>query len=125
MNNTKLKTPIIFMSVFIFSIFTYVSIINIFPNKESDSYLSTENSLVNASIENTKYQKGNLIVTTTGEAVKGCVKSTKTTPDINSNCWIKINNYQFSTSILKNKTYYIWLMDNNGLISNIYEYHSK
>ena len=125
MNDIKFKTPIIFMSVFIFSLFTYVSIINIFPNKASDSYLSTENNLINANIENMNYQKGKLVVKITGDAVRGCIKSTKTIPDSNSNCWIKINNYQFSTSILKNKTYYIWLMDNNGLISNIYEYHSK
>ena len=125
MNNTKLKTPIIFMSVFIFSIFTYVSVINIFPNKSSDSYLSTENSPINASIKDTNYQKGKLIVTITGEAVKGCVKSTKTTPDSNSNCWIKIDNYKFSASVLKNKTYYIWLMDESGLTGNKYDYHSK
>lgn len=125
MNNTKTKTPIIFMSIFIFSIFTYVSIINIFPNKSSDSYFSTENDQINAKIENTNYKKGKLIVTVSGNPRKGCIKSTKTPPDNNSTCWIEINNYQFSTSILKNKTYYIWLMDDNGLISNIYEYHSK
>ena len=124
MNNTKVKTPIIFMSVFIFSIFTYASIINIFPNKSSDSYLSTENSQINASIKSTNYHKGKLIVTITGEAVKGCVKSTKTTPATDAACWIKIDNYQFSTSILKNKSYYIWLMDDNGLIGNKYDYHS-
>ena len=113
------------MGVFIFSIFTYASIINIFPNTSSDSYLSSENSLVSASVKSTEYNRGKLVVTITGEAEKGCVKSTKTTPDSNSNCWIKINNYQFSTSVLKNKTYYIWLMDENGLISNKYDYHSK
>ena len=65
MNSTKLKTPIIFMGVFVFTIFTYVSIINIFPNKSSDSYLSTENSPINASVEKTNYQKGKLTVTVT------------------------------------------------------------
>jgi len=93
---TKLKTPIIFMSVFIFSVFTYASIINIFPNKSSDSYLSTENSSINASIKTTNYRKGKLIVTITGEASKGCIKTTKTTPDSNSNCWVEIDNYQFT-----------------------------
>ena len=125
MNDIKFNTPIIFMSVFIFSLFTYVSIINIFPNKASDSYLSTENNLINANIENMNYQKGKLVVTITGDAVRGCIKSTKTIPDSNSNCRIEIVNYQFSTSVLKNKTYYIWLMDANGLISNKYDYHSK
>lgn len=98
---------------------------NVFPNKSSDSYLSTKNSLINASIENTSYQKGKLIVTITGEAIKGCIKTTKTIPDNNSACWVKINNHKFSVSVLKNKTYYIWLMDENGLISNKYDYHSK
>lgn len=125
MNNNKLTTPIIFMSVFIFFIFTYISIVNIFPNKSSDSYFSTENSQINASIKSTTYEKGKLIVTVTGEAVKGCIKTTKTTPDNNSACWVEINNYSFSTSVLKNKSYYIWIMDNNGLISNKYEYSSK
>lgn len=125
MNNTKLTTPIIFMSVFIFSVFMYVSVINIFPNKSSDSYFTTENSQINAKIENAIYEKGKLNVTVSGEVIKGCIKSTKTIPDNNSTCWIKINNNEFSTSILKNKTYYIWIMDNNGLISNEYEFHSK
>ena len=125
MNEIKLKTPIIFMSVFIFSIFTYVSVINIFPNKSSDSYLTTENSQINASVKNTSYNKGKLTVTVAGNAVKGCIKTTKTIPDNNSACWVEINNYSFSTSVLKNKTYYIWLMDNNGLLSNKYEYNSK
>ena len=125
MNNIKFKTPIIFMSVFIFSIFTYVSIINIFPNKSSDSYLSTENGSINASVENTSYKKGKLIVTITGEAIRGCIKITKTPPSNNSACWVKIDNYKFSVSVLKNKTYYIWLMDDNGLISNRYDYSSK
>ena len=124
MNNTKLTTPIIFMGVFIFCIFTYVSVINIFINKSSDSYLSSENSPINATIKNTEYQKGKLIVTISGEAVKGCIKSTKTIPDSNSTCWKEIDNYQFSSSVLKNKTYYIWIMDKNGLISNKYDYHS-
>ena len=125
MNNTKLKTPIIFMSVFVFSIFLYVSVINIFPNNSSDSYFTSENSLIDAKIEKTSYKNGKLTVTISGNAEKGCVKSTKTVPDEKAACWIDINNYKFSTSVLKNKTYYIWLIDNNGLISNKYEYNQK
>lgn len=125
MKNTKLPTPIIFMSVFVFSIFVYVSVINIFSNNSSDSYFASENSQIDAKIENTTYKNGKLIVTVSGNAKKGCIKSTKTDPKEKAACWIDISNYEFSTSVLKNKTYYIWLMDNNGLISNKYEYDQK
>jgi len=125
MDNTKLKTPIIFMSIFIFSTFTYVSVINIFPNNSSNSYFTSENSQIDAKIETTTYKNGKLIVTTSGIAKKGCIKSTKTTPNEKNTCWIEIKDHKFSTSVLKNKTYYIWIMDNNGVVSNIYEYNKK
>lgn len=123
MKNNKITTPIIFMSVFIFSIFTYVSFTNIFSSNSSDSYFASENNKIDAKIENTIYEKGKLTVTISGNAKKGCIKSTKTDPKENSTCWVDISDYKFSTSVLKNKTYYIWLMDNNGIISNKYEYN--
>lgn len=125
MVNTKLTTPIIFMSVFVFSVFLYVSIINIIPNNSSDSYFTSENNGVDARVEKAVYEKGNLMVTISGNAKKGCIKSTKTSPNINSTCWVEINDYNFSTSVLKNKTYYIWIMDNDGVVSDKYEYNGN
>lgn len=125
MDNIKTKTPIIFMSVFVFSTFIYVSMINIFPNKSSDSYLTSETNPIDAKIETTTFKDGKLIVSITGDAKKGCIKSTKTNPNNKSTCWTNIEGNKFSTSVLKNKTYYIWLMDETGEISNRFEYNQK
>ncbi len=56
----------------------------------------------------------NLINTT-----KICLKSTKSTPDTKNICWQEIKDNQYTTSLYKDKTYYIWLMDqDNNIIQN-------
>lgn len=47
---------------------------------------------------------------------KICLKSTKSTPDTKNICWQEIKDNQYTTSLYKDKTYYIWLMDQDNNI---------
>ena len=116
------KTYVIVLGGLVLVIFAYVSFVNILPNNSSNSYLSSDEVGINASIDNIRYEQGRLIVNTLGNAKKGCIKSTRSKPESNSRCWIEVNNNSFSTSIFRYKKYYIWIMDSDGAVSNYYEY---
>ncbi len=63
----------------------------------------------------------NLINTT-----KICLKNTKSEPDFKNICWQEVSDNQYTSSLYKNKTYYIWLMDkdNNIIQSKTINTHS-
>ena len=115
------KTYIVVMGVIILIVFSYVSFINVLPNNSSNSYFSTEEKST-ASIEKAEYLNGVLVVNTSLNAKMGCIKSTKSVPKLNSKCWINVVDRKFSSSIYRYKKYYIWVIDDNGVISGTYEY---
>lgn len=121
MNNKNYNEFQIILGIFILVFFGYVSIINIIPNSSSNSYYTTDEDNINARITNIEITDNKLMIKTSGNAAKGCIKTTLSTPKEKDFCWININNNTFSTSIYKNKKYYIWLMDENGKIGNIHE----
>ena len=73
---------------------------------------------MSANIEALEISNGKLNITTSGDAIKYCVKSTRTTPTSNSICWKDIKNDNASISIFEYKKYYIWIMDTKGQISS-------
>lgn len=121
-NNNSFSAIQIVMGVFIIGVFTYVSVINILPNGSSNSYYADNSDKIDAKIVNINYINNKLVIDVSGNASNGCIKRTRSTPKENDLCWIYISNNSFSTSVYKNKKYYIWLMDDNGIISNTYEY---
>ena len=66
-----------------------------------------------------------LNITTSGDAVEYCVKSTRTTPESNNICWKKIENNTASISIYKYKKYYVWIKDTSGNISSPMSINTK
>ena len=73
---------------------------------------------MSAKIETIEIHDGKLYITTAGNPIEYCVKSTKSRPDSKSLCWNKIENNIASISIYRYKKYYIWIKDDKGNISN-------
>ena len=63
-------------------------------------------------------ENGKLIITTSGDPIEYCVKSTRTAPTDNALCWKKVENNTASVSVFKYKKYYVWIKDEVGNISN-------
>ena len=112
-------TFIITAGILIVVVFASVAIYNLMPaNIESNSYYVKVNENMSAKIEALEISNGKLNITTSGDAIKYCVKSTRTTPTSNSICWKDIKNDNASISIFEYKKYYIWIMDTKGQISS-------
>lgn len=119
MKDNNELTFIITAGILIVTIFTSVLIYNLMPkNSESNSYYVKVNEEMSAKIESLEIKNSRLNITTSGDALKYCVKSTKSTPLENSICWKNIANNKASISIYEYKKYYIWIMDAKGQISS-------
>lgn len=126
MKNNNGLTFIITTGVIILVIFVAIAVYNIIPkNSESNSYYVKVNEEMSAKIEGMEIKNNKLIITTLGDVLEYCVKSTKSTPNDNSICWKKISDNTASISVYKNKKYYIWIKDSKGLISSPMSINTK
>lgn len=119
MKNNNSTSFIVFAGVIVLCVFTVVAAINLLPrNNESNSYYVKVGDEMSAKIEALDIKNNKLNITTSGDAIEYCVKSTKSTPDSNNICWKKIENNTASISIYQYKKYYIWIKDTNNKISS-------
>lgn len=119
MKKNNLTSFIIFSGIFVLCVFTFVATYNILPNnRESNSYYAKPNDKINAKVESLNIQENKLVITTSGNASEYCAKTTKSTPKSDNLCWKKIENNRASTSIYKDKKYYVWIKDTDGNISS-------
>lgn len=123
--NNKMTTFIIVTGILVLTVFTVVLGMNLMPNNESNSYYVKVGEEMSAKIEALDIKNNKLNITTSGDAIEYCVKSTKSTPDSNNICWKKINNNTASIAVYKNKKYYIWIKDTNNKISSPMSINTK
>ena len=117
---------IVFAGIFALCVFTFVAAYNLLPNnRESNSYYVKVGDEMSAKVEALDIKGGTLNITTSGDAVEYCVKSTKSTPELNNICWKKIENNTASLSIYRYKKYYVWIKDTNGSISSPMSINTK
>ena len=121
----KITSQIIIMGVFVFGIFVYIATINLIDNRNSSKNFFSKDKTINAKIEKYYVENNKLIVEVSGNAKSVCIKTTKSNPQTSSICWIDVKNNQVSTSIYDYKSYYIWIKDNNGNISDAEKYDYK
>ena len=113
-NNNNMTSFIIVAGVIVLVVFATVLAINLLPNYESNSYYVKVGDEMSAKVEALDIDNNKLNITTSGDAVEYCVKSTRTTPESNNICWKKIENNTASISIYKYKKYYVWIKDTSG-----------
>lgn len=118
MKNNSKTTFIIVAGIIVLVVFAIVLSINLLPNYESNSYFVKVGDEMSAKIEAVNIENGKLIITTSGDPIKYCVKSTRTAPTDNALCWNKVKNNTASISVFKSKKYYVWIKDEVGNISN-------
>lgn len=119
-------TFIITAGILVVVTFASVLIYNLMPkNTESNSYYVKVNEEMSAKIESLEINNSKLNIATSGDALKYCVKSTKSTPSKSSICWKNIANNNASISIYEYKKYYIWIMDTKGQISSPMSLNTK
>lgn len=118
MKNNSKTTFIIVAGVMVLAVFTAVLSINLLPNYESNSYFVKIGDKMSAKIESVNIENGKLIITTSGDPIEYCVKSTRTAPTSNALCWNKVENNSAIISVFQSKKYYVWIKDSAGNISN-------
>ena len=117
---------IVFAGIFVLCVFAFVTAYNLLPNnRESNSYYVKVEDEMSAKVEAIDIKGGTLNITTSGDAVEYCVKSTKTTPESNNLCWKKVENNTASLSIYRHKKYYVWIKDTYGSISSPMNINTK
>jgi hypothetical protein len=119
MKNSKSMSIIIIMGISILAVFTYIVAYNLLQNNNSsESYYSKVEENMQASIDSLEINNSYLNIETSGDAQYYCAKLTRSTPEIDSICWSKINNNISRVSVLAYKKYYVWIKDSNDKISN-------
>ncbi len=123
--NNNMTSFIIVTGIMVLLIFTTVLGINLLPNYESNSYYVKVNDEMSAKIEALDVKSNKLTITTSGDTIEYCVKSTRSTPESQNICWKKIDNNTASISIYKYKKYYVWIKDTSGNISSPMSINTK
>lgn len=119
MKSNNSTSFIVFIGILVLCVFTVVAVLNLLPiNNQSNSYYAKVGDEMSAKVEALELEDNKLNITTSGDALEYCVKSTKSTPDSNSICWKKIENNAASISVYHNKKYYVWIKDTNENISS-------
>ena len=111
------RTFFVIVGAIILGVFIAISMINMAGTGEYQ--LSTD------IIKGIDYFDGKLIVTTRDDIVSVCVKQTKTSPSLDSLCWINTTDSKVTISIYKYKTYYIWTKDMNDVITYYNKYNTE
>ena len=91
-NNNNMTSFIIVAGVIVLVVFATVLAINLLPNYESNSYYVQVGDEMSAKVEALDIDNNNLNITTSGDAVEYCVKTTRTLPNETALCWNKIIN---------------------------------
>lgn len=120
----KLSVQIIIFGVVVLSIFTYVVTINLINNNSSDIYYAKDKK-IDGKIDNYYVNDNRLIVKTSGNIKSICIKTTRSVPEKNSICWNDVTNDTYSITVYDYKTYYIWIRDINGNVSDAAKYNPK
>lgn len=118
MKKNRSTSFIIVAGIFVLIVFAVILGINLLPNYESNSYFVKVGDEMSAKIESVNIVDDNLIITTSGDPIEYCVKSTRTAPTDNALCWNKVENNAASISVFNHKKYYVWIKDESGNISN-------
>ncbi len=116
-NGKNRKTFFIVAGAIILGIFISISMINMSDTNEY--FLSTN------VVEKIDYSNGKLTVTTRDNTKSVCIKQTKSTPSIDSLCWVDTVNNLSTISIYEYKTYYIWVKDYDDIITYYAKYNVK
>ena len=124
MKQNKITSQIIIFGVVIICIFTYVATINLIDNNSSNKYYAKDKD-IKARIENYYFDNNKLVVETSGEADYVCIKTTRSQPEKNSVCWTKVKDNMVAINIYDYKSYYIWIRDINGNVSDAAKYNPK
>lgn len=126
MKDNNYTSFIVLSGLIILCVFIMVAVINLLPrNNESNSYYVKVEDEMSAKVEALDIKNNRLNITTSGDTVEYCVKSTRSTPDSASICWKKIENNTASISVYHNKKYYVWIKDTNGNISSPMSINTK
>ena len=125
MKKNNMSTFIIVSGIFVLIIFIIILVINFLSNYESNSYYVKVGDEMSAKIESLYIKDNKLNITTSGDAVEYCVKSTKSTPDSSNICWKSISDNTATISIYKYKKYYVWIKDYSGNISSPMNINTK
>lgn len=126
MKDNNSTSFIVLSGLIILCVFIMVAVINLLPrNNESNSYYVKVEDEMSAKVEALDIKNNRLNITTSGDTVEYCVKSTRSTPDSTSICWKKIENNTASISVYHNKKYYVWIKDTSGNISSPMSINTK
>lgn len=119
MKGSKQTSFIIIAGVVVLGVFAFVIAYNLLPgNKQSNSYYVKVGETMSAKIDSLNIEGNILTLTTLGDAKEFCVKSTRTTPDVNNICWKSIEANTATIKIYNYKQYYIWIKDASDNISS-------
>lgn len=93
----------------VLGIFLAVAVVNIPSANKENVYNSLD------VIEDIAYVDGKLNIILNSDNNEICIKQTKTTPSSSALCWALAVNSEVNTSIYENKTYYIWVKNNDKI----------
>lgn len=116
--NNNMTSFIITAGVVVLIIFTGVVYFNMIPGKESASYYVSIQDDLSDKIKSFDITGNELNIITKIDNIEYCVKTTKSTPDDKNLCWNKIKDNKGTMKIMLHRTYYVWIKDEGGNISD-------
>lgn len=122
------KSMLFFMlGIVVIVMLSIISLVNVFQKIEEESYSLApsinENNLTG--ISSLEIDDNILNIYASNNNVDFCIKTTKSTPELNNICWKKTVNNNLKVSLLKYKKYYIWVKDLNNNIKGPQSIYSK
>ena len=122
--NNNMTSFIITAGVVVLIIFTGVIYFNMIPGKESASYYVSIQDDLSDKIESFDITGNELNIITKIDNIEYCVKTTISTPDEKNLCWNKIKDNKGTMKIMLHRTYYVWIKDEGGNISDYLKINS-
>lgn len=124
MKQNRFTSQIIIFGVIVIGVFVYVATINLINGNSSNNFYASDKK-VDGKIDNYYVSNNKLIVEVSGNIQSICVKTTRSIPENNSICWNDVVDSRYDISVFEYKSYYIWIRDVNGNVSDAIIYNPK
>lgn len=124
MKQNRFTSQIIIFGIIVIGVFVYVATINLINGNSSNNFYASDKK-VDGKIDNYYVSNNKLIVEVSGNIQSICVKTTRSIPENNSICWNDVVDSRYDISVFEYKSYYIWIRDVNGNVSDAIIYNPK
>lgn len=118
MNKNNKSLIVTFMGIIVLCMFSGVLIFNMYKTTGKSYFAKITDKSIKERIEVVRLSDTQIKLIAKSNIISYCIKNTVSNPAIDNICWKDITNNEVIVRVLKKEKYYLWILDDNYIISD-------